>query len=99
VYHLIQIKGVRQLVSAEPRNPVNKAIKLMKDEYMKPISIKQISYELDMSEANFCQYFKKVTGLTPIEYLTNIKMEKAKNFLAHESVTETALDLGYENIS
>jgi AraC-like DNA-binding protein len=99
VYHILQTKGVRQILSFEPDNAVNKAIKYMKDEYMMPISIKQISSDLDMSESNFCQYFKKVTGISPKEYLTNIKMEKAKYIVTHESVTEAALDLGYENIS
>jgi AraC-like DNA-binding protein len=99
VYNLIQIKGAQQILSFEPDNPVNKAIQYMKSEYMKPISIKQISYNLGMSEANFCQYFKKVTGSSPNKYLTNIKMEKAKNIIAHGSVTEAAFDLGYENIS
>jgi AraC-like DNA-binding protein len=99
VYNIIQIKGVRQILSFEPDNPVNKAIQYMKDEYMMPISIGQISHDLDMSEANFCQYFKKVTGFSPKEYLTNIKMEKAKHIITQESVTEAAFDLGYENIS
>jgi AraC-like DNA-binding protein len=99
VYNLIQVKGARQIMSFEPDNPVNKAIQYMKDNYMMPISIKRISNDLGMSEANFCQYFKKITGVSPKKYLTNIKMEKAKNIIAHESVTEAAFDVGYENIS
>ncbi len=99
VYNLLKIKGVHQLVNSEPDNPVNKAIKYMNDECMTAISIKQISQEMNMSEANFCQYFKKITGISPKEYLTNIKMEKAKKIIMHESVTDTAFDLGYENIS
>lgn len=99
VYNLFKIKGVRQIVNLESDNPVNKAIQYMKDRYMMPISIKQISDELDMSEANFCQYFKKITGISPKEYLTNIKMEKAKTIIKQESITDAAYDLGYENIS
>ena len=52
-----------------------------------------------MSEANFCQYFKKVTGVTPKDYLTNIKLTRAKDMMKSGSVTEAAMDLGYENIS
>ena len=99
VYNIIQVKGARQLLNCEPDNLVNKAIGLMKSKYMMSISIKQIASELNMSEANFCQYFKKITGINPKEYLTNIRLEKAKNIIAHESVTETAFDLGYENVS
>jgi AraC-like DNA-binding protein len=98
VCNLIQVKGARQLLSFQPDSQVNKAINYMKSEYMMPISIKQISSDLDMSEANFCQHFKKVTGISPKEYLTIIKMEKAKNMKASRKLpsiwgTKTSLIL------
>jgi AraC-like DNA-binding protein len=52
-----------------------------------------------MSESNFCQYFKKITGCTPVQYFINFKMEKAIEMLKKESVTDVAFDLGYDNIS
>jgi AraC-like DNA-binding protein len=52
-----------------------------------------------MSESNFCQYFKKITGVTPKEYLTDLKLSKAKDMIKHTSITDAAFDLGYENIS
>lgn len=99
VYNLIQIKGVHQVLNLEYDNPVHKAVKYMHDNYSMPISIKEISSDLNMSESNFCQYFKKITGIAPKEYLTNIKLSKAKDMIKHTNVTETAFDLGYENIS
>lgn len=99
VYNLIQIKGAQQILNLEYDNPVHKAVKYMHDNYTSPISIKQIASDLNMSEANFCQYFKKTTGIAPKEYLTNLKLSKAKDMIKHTSVTEAAFDLGYENIS
>lgn len=99
VFHLIQVKGAHQVLNLEYDNPIHKAVKYMKDHYMLPISIKEIASDLKMSEANFCQYFKKITGMTPKEYLTNLKLSKAIDMLKHTNVTEAALDLGYENIS
>ena len=99
VYNLIQIKGTYQVLNLEFDHPVYQAIKYMKDHYMQPISIKEIAAELKMSEANFCQFFKKITGIAPKEYLTNLKLTKAKDMLMFTNVTEVALDLGYENIS
>ena len=55
VYHLFQIRGVCQLLEAKSANPVNLAIGRMKRDYMQSISIKQISSELEMSEAGFSQ--------------------------------------------
>jgi AraC-like DNA-binding protein len=99
VYNLIQIKGVDQVLNLELNNPIFKAVKFMKDNFTLPINIKQIASDMNMSEANFCQCFKKITGVAPKEYLTNLKLARAKDMLKISNVTEVALDLGYENIS
>jgi len=99
VYNLLQIKGTQHILNFERSNPVYKAIKYMHDNLETPLSIKQISSELSMSEPSFCQYFKKVTGIAPKEYLTELKLLKAKDMIKHTSITNVAFDLGYENIS
>jgi AraC-like DNA-binding protein len=98
-YDLLQIKATQQILSLEHDNRVYKAIKYMNDNLESPLSIKQISSEFNMSESNFSQYFKKVTGVAPKEYLTDLKMLKAKDMIKHTSITDAAFDLGYENIS
>lgn len=99
VYDLVQIKGIQQILNVDSNNPVQKAIKFMQKNYNQAISMKQLAADLNMSEANFCQYFKKVTGVTPKDYLTNIKLAKARDMIKTGSVTDAAMDLGYENIS
>jgi AraC-type DNA-binding domain-containing proteins len=99
VYNLVQIKGILQVLNLEQENPVNKAIKYMQANFMQSISIRQIASDLNMSETNFSQYFKKITGITPKEYLTGLKLSKAKDMIKNQNVTEVAFDLGYENIS
>ena len=99
IYYIIRIKGICRVLNIEANQPVNKAIKYIKDNYMLPITIKQISSDLKMSETNFCQYFKKATGFNPKEYLTHIRMEKSIALLLHTSVTDTAFNLGYDNVS
>lgn len=98
-YYLLRDKGAHQVLSTETWNPVHKAIRYMADNCMQNISIDQLSYELNMSPANFCQYFKKVTKTTPKQYLTRLRLEKAKELLRVGNVTEVAMDLGYSNIS
>lgn len=99
VYDLIQIKGVTQILNVETHHPIHQAIKFMKENYASPISIKEISMNLNMSEANFSNSFKKIIGITPKEYLTNLRILSAKDMLKEKTVTEVAYDLGYENIS
>jgi AraC-like DNA-binding protein len=52
-----------------------------------------------MSETNFSNSFKKVLGITPKEYITNLKLTEAKKMLKTQNVTEVAYNLGYDNIS
>lgn len=98
VYHLIKNVAIKQLL-LDNNNPVNKAIRYMNSNYTQQICIKEIAYNLNMSESSLCQYFKKLTGITPNQYYTKIKMEKAIEMLKCTSVTETAFNLGYLNIS
>lgn len=98
VYYLVQNEAIKQLL-LDNNNAVNKAIRYMNNNYTEQICIKEIAYNLGMSESGLCQYFKKITGITPNQYYTKIKLEKAKEMLKNESVTETAFNLGYLNIS
>lgn len=99
IYYLIKIKGVQQVINLEPDNPINKSIKYIQEHINQPISISQLAYDLNMSEGNFSNSFKKIIGITPKEYITNLKLIKAKRLLKVQNVTEVAFSLGYDNIS
>jgi len=99
IYYLIKIKGVQQVIHLEPDNPIHKAIKYIQENIKQPICISQLAYDLNMSDGNFSNYFKKIMGITPREYITNLKLIKAKEMLNTQNVTEVAYDLGYFNIS
>jgi AraC-like DNA-binding protein len=99
VYYLVQIKGIQQILNLELDNPICKSIKYIQDHIRQPISINQLAFDLNMSEANFCNCFKKVIGITPKEYITHLKLTLAKDLLKNQNVTEVAYELGYENIS
>lgn len=98
-YNLIKIKGVHDILNVDSKNFVHISVKMMKENISEGITISEIAYALNMSPANFSAKFKKVMGVSPNEYFTNIKLLEAKRMLKKESVTEVAYDLGYENIS
>jgi len=53
---------------------------------------------INMSESNFRYCFKKVTGLSPIDFLIKLRVEKAVGFMTANSninVTETAMRTGF----
>ena len=99
VYYMMQTKGAYELLECMPQSPVNRAIHLMKEDDDSPVSIQQVADELGMSEAGFSQYFKKVTGMSPKTFLTELRMEKAQELVGRLSVTDAAMALGYDNVS
>lgn len=99
MFYLVQNSGIHHILNHEINNPINKAIRFMNENYAVSFTVKQLAYDLGMSEAAFCQYFKKITKTTPNIFMTKIKLSKAKEMLLHNSVTETAFNLGYGNIS
>lgn len=99
IYYLVKIKGVQQVLNLELDNPIYKAIKYIQDNIKQTISINQLAYDLNMSESNFSNSFKRLMNITPREYIRNLKLIKAKEMLRTQNVTEVAYDLGYDNIS
>ncbi|QIB27366.1 helix-turn-helix transcriptional regulator [Caloranaerobacter azorensis] len=99
IYNLFKIKGASLILNTEYKNPVYKAVKYMEENYNQPINIKNIAWNLNMSESNFSLYFKKIMGISPKDYLKNIRLSKAKELLKEHNVTEVAYSVGYENIS
>jgi AraC-like DNA-binding protein len=63
------------------------------------IALAEIAYAVTMSTSLFSLNFKKLTGITPLRYFIGIKLEKARELLRHQSVTDVSFDLGYSNIS
>jgi AraC-like DNA-binding protein len=98
-YSLLQTKGAYDMLQVDSKKPMQLAVEIMKNNLLEGITITEIAYALNMSLTNFSAKFKKATGVSPNEYLINLKLVEAKERLKFKSVTEVSFDLGYENIS
>ncbi|MGI6225121.1 MAG: helix-turn-helix domain-containing protein [Peptococcales bacterium] len=78
---------------------ISKAIQFMQDYYSSNISINDICNMIYLSPCHFKRVFKEYTGKTPYRYLTEIRLEKAKEILKEKenSVEEVAKLCGYVN--
>ena len=67
--------------------------------YMKDISLDDVSREVDISPYYFSKIFKDETGENFIEYVTNIRMNKAKELLTGSdcSMKEICSIVGYQD--
>ncbi len=69
------------------------------ENYMKKISVEEIARYTYLSTTYVTKIYKEITGDTPINYLINLRMNKAQEILreGHFSVQEVAKQVGYED--
>ncbi len=74
--------------------------KLFIDEHFdEAIGVECIAERAFFSKFHFIRLFKKVYGKTPHEYLSHVRIEKAKQLLAKNfSVTETCFMVGFQSV-
>jgi AraC-like DNA-binding protein len=66
-----------------------------------PIKLEEIARALNVSTFHFCRKFKHATGLTFVEYLSRVRIEKAKILLHNKSlrITEIAYEVGFQSLT
>jgi AraC-like DNA-binding protein len=99
IYKLLNNMNNNIILKDQNNHSIYRAIELMKTGCINNMDLSEIAHAVSMSSALFSMKFKKITGLSPNVYYTNIKLNEAKKLLKHKSVTEVAYDLGYDNIS
>lgn len=80
---------------------VEKGIEYIKNNYNKNLSLEKICEHLSVSKNYFCSLFKRETGMNIWAYLTEVRMEKAKEFLEKTDWKSymIAYNVGYDNPS
>ncbi len=78
---------------------IEQAIEYFHKEYRNKISIEEYANKCNISCCWFIRSFKKHTGTTPGQYLSDIRINKAKELLKNGTfnITETAEFVGYDN--
>lgn len=90
--------NVEQMVVYE--TIVDKAKAYAKQHLHEAISLDEVAEGIHLSKNYFCNVFKSETGLTFWDYLTQLRIEKAKELLQTDMKTyEIAFTVGYENAS
>ncbi|MCL2866042.1 MAG: response regulator [Lachnospiraceae bacterium] len=76
---------------------VEKAMEYIEKNFTKEISLDDISHLVDVSPYYFSKIFKEMQGINFVEYLTNLRINYAKELLLSEdySIKEICLMVGY----
>ena len=84
--------------STEAEKVIYKAIQYIKSNLHTELSVNECAKQVHLSSSYFSNLFKKVTGHTFLQFVTNERMEQAKlMLLAGQQVQEVASKLGYED--
>lgn len=73
------------------KDKIAPAIDFLNTSYMNDISLDMLAEKCCMSKSYFINVFKEYTGYPPYEYLTNIRIENAKNLLLNTKVKVSSI--------
>lgn len=91
------------LVRQEKAEPavISRAKQYIQDHQDEDLSLSQVAKAVNTSTFYFCKLFKKVTGLNFTDYVSRLRIEKAKNLLLNPNlrISEIAYEVGFQSLT
>lgn len=81
---------------------IGKIIKLINDEFARPLRIEELALKSNMSTSSLHSQFKRVTAMSPLQYQKMIRLQEARRLLLTDSSMDAAgagFQVGYESPS
>lgn len=94
------IQAVKRTTKEEIYSRIFQAIEIMNDSIYEKITLDSIAEAVCMNKFHFLTHFKSITGSTPHQYSTQMKLQKARDLLRSKqySVSEVCFTLGFESV-
>ena len=82
-------------------NQIKRALDQLKEEIHRPLKVSDLADMAGMSISSFHEHFKKVTGLTPLQYQKQLRLREARHRIRTEDidVAEAGYAVGYNDAS
>ena len=96
---IISMRKAVEEKSREDYRPIRKAKQYINDHYSEQISLEIVSDAVELNPTYLSSLFKKETGKTFSEYLTETRIEQAKNMIKETAmpVSEICIRVGYND--
>jgi AraC family transcriptional regulator len=91
-----------QMIGWQPRglapHKLQQVLCFIEERITEPIGIRDLASEVRLSQFHFARMFKEATGNPPHEYITRVRMERAKELLAASDLPLrlVAMSVGYQ---
>lgn len=100
--HLAMVSN-QLLVHQENAEPpvITRAKEFIIEHQSEDLSLGDVAKAVNTSTFYFCKMFKKVTGINFTDYLSRVRIEKAKNLLLNPSlrISEIAFEVGFQSLT
>lgn len=98
-YTIMKTQNRKSVRSMQRTLDISRVIVYIQDNYHKKLTVDELKGMCYVCKDHFMRLFRKMTGYTVIEYITNIRVEEAKKLLKSLSYTirEVAGEVGYQN--
>ena len=89
------------LIDSDVPAHIIKSVLYIEDNVSSLISLDDLANTANLSKYHFCRLFKKCTGLSPLEFVKIIRINKAKELLRRKnySVSSVAEEVGFNDLS
>jgi AraC-like DNA-binding protein len=80
---------------------IGKVMKRLRHDFALPLRIEELAAEAQMSASSLYYYFKQVTGMSPIQYQKQFRLQEARRLLLSTTLeaADAAFQVGYESPS
>jgi len=89
-----------QRASAEPPS-ITRAKQFIQENQAEDLSLGMVAKAVNMSTFYFCKMFKKAAGLNFTDYVSRVRVEKARNLLLNRNlrISEIAYEIGFQSLT
>ena len=102
LHHPVAQAPLRLLLSGSlPAHKIARALSRIKQTATQKIAIGDLAAELHMSPTAFRQHFRLLTGLSPLQYQKQLRLQQARHLLHNQKISaaEAAERVGYASAS
>lgn len=78
---------------------IQKAIQFIRENFSQPLSVDQLANHVAMSPSHFAHSFREVSGISPMRYLRNVRLDEARALMLGVGMRagEAATKVGFES--
>jgi AraC-like DNA-binding protein len=97
--HGAQLERIAQINGLTHR--ISKATDWLRKNFDRPFSVDRVAHEANMSASGLYQHFKTLTGMSPLQYQKQIRLQEARRLILADAmdVSATAYRVGYVSAS